>query len=134
MRINKKWLLIIFIICAVSIIGAIGVVHMLKSSNSSSGEDVPEGMPTQREISIEEIKKHNSASDCWTIIGGMVFDASNVIASNAAYTDYLIKACGTNGTAIYTVQKYSEQPLERQTIVQLREQLGKYQLGMFGLE
>ncbi len=131
MHINKRW---IIILCATfALIGiTAAIAFVVTQPNQQGTADLP-NLSTQREINIKEIAAHSTATDCWTYIGGMVFDATKVIAANTQYADYLVRACGADGSSVYTVLKYSEQPLERQTIVQLREQLGEHQVGLLSL-
>lgn len=130
MRINKHWIIVLG--TAITIIGIAAVALVITRSHQPSDTDVT-NLPTQREIAISEIAMHSSATDCWTYIGGMVFDATKVVAANTKYTEYLVKACGTNGAPIFAVLKYSEQALERQTIIELREQLDAHQIGMLSI-
>lgn len=130
MRINKYWIVVGTAIA--TFIAALVISAFAIRANQSNITDEPV-TSTQPEITISEIAKHNTATNCWTYVGGMVFDATKVIAVNKAYADYLVKACGANGTTIFTVQKYAEQALDSKTITQLREQLGDYQIGFLSL-
>jgi len=131
-HINKRWLIILCALVALLCMAGGAIAFVATRPNQQETADLA-NLSTQREINIKEIAMHSSATDCWTYIGGMVFDATKVIATNTQYADYLVRACGADGSSVYTVLKYSEQPLERQTIVQLREQLGEHQVGMLSL-
>jgi cytochrome b involved in lipid metabolism len=50
-------------------------------------------------LTVEEVAKHGSASDCWTIINGKVLDLTSFSSppGGSAYVPY----CGKDGTAGY---------------------------------
>ena len=131
MRINKHWIIVLG--AAITIIGIAAAVALVITRSSQPNDAEVTSLPTQREIAISEIAMRNTATDCWTYIGGMVFDATKVIDANTQYANFLVQACGADGSSVYTVLKYSDQPVDRQTIVQLREQLGEHQVGLLSL-
>ena len=73
--------------------------------------DSPEVEPTQQEqdgitapdvitFSSVEVATHNTEADCWTIIGGTVYDITNYIPLHPGGEEVL-RACGTDGTTLF---------------------------------
>lgn len=122
---RKRYFLFIAIIVTVALI-FFTILFIGKQNNK---DITPSGQPTQMSITTSMISQHNSAEDCWTYIGGQVFNATKIIFNNPEYRDILVPACGGNGADVYTVQKYSEQKLDDTTINKLRQQLSGYYIG-----
>lgn len=51
-------------------------------------------------ISAEEVAKHKTASDCWTIIHGQVFDITKAIGSHPG-GEAILAGCGTDATEMF---------------------------------
>ncbi len=75
---------------------------------TSGDEPIPEPEPTDvTELSadpitftVAEIKSHNTAGDCWTVITGNVYDITNYISAHPG-GDEILLACGTDGTTLF---------------------------------
>lgn len=53
-----------------------------------------------KEYSAEEVAKHNTESDCWTIIDGSVYDLTSYISQHPG-NDNILSACGVDATAFF---------------------------------
>lgn len=53
------------------------------------------------EFTTAEIAAHNSQSDCWTYIGGSVYDITAYIPIHPGGAEVL-RACGGDGTSLFT--------------------------------
>ena len=73
---------IIIVVCLV-------VLSIYIKQNHSSLTD---GGGTATEISVSDISKHNTATDCWVAIGSNVYDLSNYFAHNPTLDS--TKFCG----------------------------------------
>lgn len=113
-------------ILIILIMGGALFANMYQRSKNSDVEIIT----MQKELSLQEIKTHNTQQDCWTYIGGQVFDATKVIVENPEHAAVLTTVCGKDGSDVYTVQKYAKQEFTKEDIVKLREALGTYQIGL----
>ena len=77
---------------------------------SSGGGSAPAPAPAQKPVSTnlpltsDEVKKHNSASDCWSIIDGVVYDLSNWVDSHPGGSSRITAICGKDGTSNFLGQ------------------------------
>jgi cytochrome b involved in lipid metabolism len=53
-----------------------------------------------KSISEAEVAKHNSETDCWTIINDKVYDITKYIPRHPG-GDEILKACGTDGSSMF---------------------------------
>lgn len=49
-------------------------------------------------LSVYNVSKHNSKSDCWIIIEGKVYDVTNYLADHPGGENQIISYCGKNAT------------------------------------
>ena len=52
-------------------------------------------------VKMDEVKKHNSPDDAWTIIHGQVFDVTNFIKGHPGGRSSIIKIMGQDGTKFF---------------------------------
>ncbi len=116
---NKKLSLILLIISGVLIVG-FGVFKLTSSTTtktvqlSSDGsvpaqEDGVKGQDLQgaKDITLIEVQKHNSKTDCWTIITGSVYDITDYIPRHPG-GDEILRVCGADGTQLFTSRTTDE--------------------------
>ncbi len=53
------------------------------------------------DYTMDEVAKHNTASDCWTVISGGIYGLSTWIPVHPGGSGVLIAMCGTDGSAAY---------------------------------
>jgi cytochrome b involved in lipid metabolism len=65
-----------------------------------STSNFPQATPVV--LSMEEVAKHNSASDCWMVINNKVYDLTDFVThpGGSTYAPY----CGTDGTEGYNTK------------------------------
>ncbi|MEK7602858.1 MAG: cytochrome b5-like heme/steroid binding domain-containing protein [Patescibacteria group bacterium] len=76
-------------------------------SNSEINQNSSNGDQIEQEIKFftkDDVIKHNSKSDCWTIIEDQVYDLTKFIGRHPG-GDEIIRACGTDGTSLFTERK-----------------------------
>ena len=56
---------------------------------------------TLKEISKEEVAKHNTAQDCWMIIDGLVFDVTKFLPVHPAGKKILLQYAGLDATDVF---------------------------------
>ena len=73
------------------------------------GTSSPEGTSKQNDIqgsvtlTKAEVQKHNSSSDCWTIISGKVYNVTDFISRHPGGSE-ILRACGTDATTLFTTR------------------------------
>ena len=72
------------------------------SSSSATTSTSPSG------ITMAEVKKHNSATSCYTAINGSVYDVTKWISQHPGGADAILSLCGTDGTAAFEGQHGGE--------------------------
>lgn len=118
--------IVFIVVCLVLLMGA-GIFWKMHRTVKESDIEL---IASQKEIKLSELQQHNIETDCWTYIGGQVFNATEIIVQNPELKATLLTACGTDGSRIYTLKKYTDQPLDEKTIARLRDVLGNYQVGL----
>ncbi|PIW36929.1 MAG: hypothetical protein COW24_03150 [Candidatus Kerfeldbacteria bacterium CG15_BIG_FIL_POST_REV_8_21_14_020_45_12] len=101
--------LVIFTIIVVGV-GILGVLFPPVKSNtvpskSANVNGVNQGATTQSEtagISKTEISKHSTASDCYLLINGNVYDVSAYIGVHPGGSSSITSRCGGEVTSIFT--------------------------------
>jgi cytochrome b involved in lipid metabolism len=77
-------------------------------------------------LTLAEVAKHNTASDCWMVIGGRVFDLTGYTSHPGG--DTYVPYCGKNGTdAYYTIPQTGRSHSARADSI-----LGDYEIGILG--
>jgi cytochrome b involved in lipid metabolism len=54
------------------------------------------GMMTS--LTAEEVAKHNTASDCWSIVNSKVYNLTSLIATHSGGSQEIIRDCGRDGS------------------------------------
>ena len=94
---------------------------------SSGGGSAPAPAPAQKPAStnlpltLDEVKKHNSAGDCWSIIDGNVYDLTNWVESHPGGKERITAICGKDGTSSF-LGKHSNSN-------SAKSQLNRFELG-----
>jgi len=95
--------LIIFAIAAAAIISA-GFTASKKTASTPRQLGVStSAAPTQTVLTLTpaEIARHNSASDCWTIISGQVYNLTSYLSYHPGGVDIILPSCGADGTVAF---------------------------------
>lgn len=59
---------------------------------------------TGDEISVEELSKHDSAADCWSVVGGKVYDLTSYVNSHPGGSGAISALCGKDATQAFSGQ------------------------------
>lgn len=64
----------------------------------------PKPTPKPGTYTMTEVKKHNSASSCWSVINGGVYNLTSWIGQHPGGEDAILGLCGTDGSAAFNDQ------------------------------
>jgi tetratricopeptide (TPR) repeat protein len=110
---------------AVIIISLISITPA--NAASSGGGSAPAPAPAQKPVStnlpltLDEVKKHNSAGDCWSIIDGNVYDLTNWVNSHPGGSSRITSICGKDGSSNFLGQHSNSNSA--------KSQLNRFELG-----
>ena len=110
---------------AVIIISLISITPA--NAASSGGGSAPAPAPAQKPVStnlpltLDEVKKHNSADDCWSIIDGNVYDLTNWVNSHPGGSSRITSICGNDGSSNFLGQHSNSNSA--------KSQLNRFELG-----
>ncbi len=90
-------LLVLIIVSLISISPA----HAASSGGGSAPAPVQKPVSTNLPLTLDEVKKHNSADDCWSIIDGNVYDLTNWVDSHPGGKERITAICGKDGTSSF---------------------------------
>ena len=63
--------------------------------------------PVEKTYTLAEVAKHNTRSDCWTVVNGTVAKVTSFFGKHSGGDDKLAKACGKNATVMFeSVKKH----------------------------
>ncbi len=100
------------IIGLVLIVLIIGGLFFLLEGRSSSTLTTELSSPTSTQslttYTLSEVMTHNSANDCWMIIDGKIFDATEYIASKE-HNPEILRGCGLDATEMFKEERKHRQ-------------------------
>lgn len=82
--------------------------------------------PSLGGITLEEVGKHSTISDCWMVVDGNVYDVTKFINSHPGGSGAIIPYCGRDGSQAFATKDTN--PAKSHTIV-ARDLLNSYYLG-----
>jgi tetratricopeptide (TPR) repeat protein len=108
---------------AVIIVSLISIAPANAASSGGGSAPAPAQKPvsTNLPLTLDEVKKHNSAGDCWSIIDGNVYDLTNWVDSHPGGKERITAICGKDGTSSF-LGKHSNSN-------SAKSQLNRFELG-----
>ena len=108
---------------AVIIASLISIAPANAASSGGGSAPAPAQKPvsTNLPLTLDEVKKHNSADDCWSIIDGNVYDLTNWVESHPGGNERITAICGKDGTSSF-LGKHSNSN-------SAKSQLNRFELG-----
>ena len=80
-------------------------------NNSSNIQVQPTSMETtNNSLTLSEVAKHNTASDCWQIINNSVYNLTEYLVSHPGGARIMIPYCGAEATEAYNNKGNRNQP------------------------
>lgn len=64
-------------------------------------------------ITVSDVTKHNSAGDCWTIVGDKVYNVTGLIPVHAGGAQQIIAYCGKDATTAFETKNGMGQHSQR---------------------
>jgi cytochrome b involved in lipid metabolism len=78
--------------------------------SASQAEELPAateptpGATADSGISVAEVQKHNTATDCWSVVNGDVYDLTSYISKHKGGSAVITAICGKDGTKAFSGQ------------------------------
>ena len=109
---------------AVIIVSFISIAPANAASSGGGSAPAPAQKPvsTNLPLTLDEVKKHNSADDCWSIIDGNVYDLTNWVNSHPGGSSRITSICGKDGSSNFLGQHSNSNSAKSQLT---RFELGK---------
>lgn len=85
-----------------TLVGHSGAVAVWEGRISSSDGTSPTPVPTpDGGITVDEVTQHSTASDCWSIVDGVVYDLTRWIPEHPGGPQVIEAMCGNDGSAAF---------------------------------
>lgn len=87
--------------------GALPSAKPSTSPSASTSSPTPTSSPTaesEKKYTLEMVRQNNSATSCWTVIDGSVYDLTRWINSHPGGAGAIKSLCGVDGTAAFKAQ------------------------------
>ncbi|MCA9332950.1 cytochrome b5 domain-containing protein [Candidatus Saccharibacteria bacterium] len=81
--------------------------QIIQHQDDSSDNKESNNLQGSVNLTSDEVKKHNSKSDCWTIINGDVYDITDYVGSHPGGSE-ILRACGIDATSLFTKRETSD--------------------------
>ncbi len=97
--------IIIFLVIAfiiVIIITAVKGSKVVAPVTTTTPSSTVSASPTAATYTLADVAKHKTATDCWTTVGGNVFDVSAFVNKHPGGVAAISQICGIDGTAAFT--------------------------------
>lgn len=74
------------------------------ASEPSLSSATPATTPAEGSYSMAEVAEHNSASSCWAVVNGTVYDLTDWIGQHPGGEEVIRRLCGTDASAAFEAQ------------------------------
>lgn len=91
---------------------AIGTLGGAKPTASATASSSPTASAAAGQLSMAEVKKHDSSSSCWSVVDGEVYDLTKWIGRHPGGARRILDMCGQDGSAAYHGQHGSSSRIE----------------------
>ncbi len=116
----RKSLLVVFMFLMVFLVGCttkpVSQPVETNSVNNTNNEDMTNNNPTYK---MSEVASHNTASDCWSVVRGQVYDLTEWIAKHPGGEAAITQLCGVDGTDKF-VGKHGGSSLQENTLAEYK--------------
>lgn len=80
---------------------AIGTLGGAKPGAGATASSTPTASASAEALTLAEVKKHASASSCWSVVDGEVYDLTKWIDRHPGGARRILAMCGKDGSAAY---------------------------------
>ena len=74
------------------------------TTSTPTASATPTTTPTTPSLTMAQVKANNSASSCWSVINGNVYDLTSWISGHPGGRSAIISICGVDGTSAFNSQ------------------------------
>lgn len=98
---------VIILIIIIFLLGLVGLgIKVLLDKNQT--QEMPKKMMEQVKLfTLDEVARHNSINDCWTVISNDVYDLTQYINRHPG-GDEILRACGQDATTLFTKRQMKD--------------------------
>lgn len=99
---TKKTLgIIIAVICSGAIAGIVLATRPTPIAKNGSS------VKSSQTFDMDTVAKHNSRSDCWTVINGKVYDITPYVRRHPGGSE-IVRACGIDGSTLFNTRRTAD--------------------------
>lgn len=80
-----------------------------KSADKSDASASASASASSADYTMAQVAKHNTPSDCWTVVNGQVYDVTNWITRHPGGPGVIKAMCGIDGSAAFLQQHGNQQ-------------------------
>ena len=109
---------IIAVLMALLAVSTVGMTYVVGHSGAESVWKEKYAFATKKmgsnstEISLSEVRLHNTSSDCWTVVGEKVYDVTSFISRHPAGSYAIKEMCGKNASEDFLGEHKGQQEPE----------------------
>lgn len=81
----------------------LSAVLMAPAAQAAQGTGVSAVQPA-KSYTLSQVKKHNKATDCWTVVGKNVYNLTGWIKKHPGGSGAIVGMCGKNATKAFSAQ------------------------------
>jgi cytochrome b involved in lipid metabolism len=74
------------------------------TTNTTTQTLTPQAAQTTLTLTSAELTKHNSASSCWLLISGKIYDVTTFLNQHPGNASTILPTCGTDATQAYATR------------------------------
>jgi cytochrome b involved in lipid metabolism len=122
---------IALLLFGVTVASLLTAAYVERSSQSKATHTANETEVLSNYLTLDEVGKHQTRTDCWIIIEGSVYDVSGFIEQHPGGAESMIPYCGKDGTVAFQT-KDKTRPQDHSTSA--KNMLKDYFIGKLGQE
>ncbi len=117
---NKKGSAGYWVVGVIVVVLAIVAYFTFGSSSQSnfSESNVSNDVVLGNSYTVQEVAQHSSQQDCWVIVNGKVYDATQIIPTHPGGAQAIVPLCGKDGSVAFNTKngKGSHSPKASETL------------------
>lgn len=81
-----------------------GSTAQASTLQASTLTSVPTAVAAEKSYTLATVRKHGTATDCWSAVNGGVYNLTRWIAKHPGGSSAILSICGRNGSAAFNSQ------------------------------